>query len=321
MIQPHPTWSIHDSSKIQTYQECPRKYFFEYMLGWRPESPNNHLVFGEGWHRAREHTLLHGFTPDSITEAYDLFEKYYRSKFDEITDDLFHPKCPAAIIPALVAYSKHWAGDEFEVITTEVAGVVSLDDTLALHFRLDAILKDKSGLYWVMEHKTGSRGGDFWDRQWELKVQIGTYIHVLHMLYHPGAKIGGLMVDGTLFQKSGFQFRRVPIRKHPSQIMSWHSDVRWWVQQIEGEISYLLNEQTDKEDIMACFPRNGENCTKWMRTCEYHDFCSAQTWANPLQHCHEIPIGFRQEWWDPREREKLAKTRVSINEKGEITKE
>ena len=46
-VPEHESWYIHDSSKIQEYLECPRMYFYRYVMGWTPDSFNNHTDFGE----------------------------------------------------------------------------------------------------------------------------------------------------------------------------------------------------------------------------------------------------------------------------------
>ena len=74
-----PEWDILDSSKIQSYMRCPRKYFFNHILGWSLEEEeqgaleisssgllaapkseirkSEHLVFGTAWHHSMEHLL------------------------------------------------------------------------------------------------------------------------------------------------------------------------------------------------------------------------------------------------------------------------
>lgn len=53
-IQPKPTWDIADSSKLKTFTTCPRMYFYEYVLGWRLDSPPIHTAFGSAIHAALE---------------------------------------------------------------------------------------------------------------------------------------------------------------------------------------------------------------------------------------------------------------------------
>ena len=88
VIQPHPTWDIMDSSKLICYKECPRKFFYQYILGWQNAYPNNHLVFGSAWHMAMEWLLNH---PKDIAGAALAFLEYYREHFPPNTDELFVP--------------------------------------------------------------------------------------------------------------------------------------------------------------------------------------------------------------------------------------
>ena len=47
------TFKVNDSTKISCFLGCPRKYFYEYILDWRPDCPHHYLDFGEAWHRAQ----------------------------------------------------------------------------------------------------------------------------------------------------------------------------------------------------------------------------------------------------------------------------
>jgi CRISPR/Cas system-associated exonuclease Cas4 (RecB family) len=60
-MQEHETWQVLDATKLQTYMRCPRKFFFNYVLGWKSEIPSNHLVFGSAWHMAMEVLLDKGY--------------------------------------------------------------------------------------------------------------------------------------------------------------------------------------------------------------------------------------------------------------------
>ena len=60
-IDEQPYWAIKDSSKLDDYERCPRAYFYRHILGWNIDFPAHDLIFGECWHRAREHQLIHGY--------------------------------------------------------------------------------------------------------------------------------------------------------------------------------------------------------------------------------------------------------------------
>lgn len=107
-LQPHETWNVQDSTKIQEFMCCPRRYFFRYVLGWVYEEPNIHLVFGSSVHKAMEVFYKEGNTPnltaEAIVEAYEAFLTYYRTYFSEDSDEENEPKTPANFLNALPLY-------------------------------------------------------------------------------------------------------------------------------------------------------------------------------------------------------------------------
>lgn len=301
-----PTWDVDDSTKLQCYMTCPRQFFFEYVLGWRPEGGGHDLVFGEAWHRALEVILNHGYGEDAVKAAYVRFVDYYREHYDEMTDDIYYPKSPGMALQMLFNYCKRYgAADsmDYEILYTEVAGSVPIKDNKSLHFRLDCLAKDlKRNLYTVIEHKTTKMTGRVWEDQWILSPQLGTYSHVLFSLFNPD-EVYGILVNGAIFQKTNPGFLRLPIRKTLWQMEDWFDMMLYWIEMKDHDFA-LLKEACPLDSILYCFRKNPLNCTKY-RGCPYLDLCTA--WPNPLQRCMEPPAGFKIERWDPRDREKEAK--------------
>jgi len=300
-MNPHYTWNILDSSKLTTYMDCPRRYFFEYALGWRSDAPNNHLVFGTAWHDAMEHLLLNGYDDDSIMAAFELFIASYREHFPASSDELYSPKTPEKALGALGLYCERYQNDlqNFETLYTEIAGTVPINNDQVLHFRLDSICRERdSGRIFSLEHKTGSRISRFWTDQWPMAVAVGTYTHVMNCLYDP-KDVWGVKINGTFFQKTKIDFLRVPVRKTLDHMKQWLWNVSWWADQIRWQFD-LLERCSESDQVLTAFPQQPGSCTKYFG-CPYHDFCLA--WPNPLAHADEPPAGYKTEWWDPSERE------------------
>lgn len=303
-----PTWTIHDATKIQAYMNCPRKYFYEYVLGWRPEEPNIHLVLGEAWHRAMEILLLYGYDADAVTLAYMELEKYYRQFFPPIMDDSFYPKTPGFAKEMLYNYVTRFPNDHLdtETIYTETSGSVVVDDKHEVYFRLDAMLRGKTGLFkdkfFAREHKTTSRNTYVWRDQWTLKIQIGVYSHVIKCIFGPDAK--GVEINGAIFAKTKPDFVRLPILIDSSKMNVWLHTVRRWMKSIDREFE-LLADCKEEDDVLTAFPMLSENCTNYNKLCTYHDFCVS--WSNPLRRLEPIPMGFVTSHWNPVEIETTNK--------------
>jgi hypothetical protein len=306
IIEEQPTWQIIDSSKLDTYLDCPRKYFFEHMLGWRVDRPAHDLWFGESWHRAREYQLLNGYF--EIQGAFDTFMNYYRQEFDPETDELYTPKDPMGVLNALIKFSEERQKDliENEVLFTEISGTVPIAADRVIHYRMDTIMRRKEdGKIFSWDHKSAKRFSRQWSEKFHLSVQNGTYTHCLYCLY-PIEDVLGVEFCGTAFEylkkgskdrSAGYHasFLRVPAFKTPDQMNVWLWTVNHYIDEIESEMGRLDNCKLDDPVLMA-FPMNTNSCTKYWG-CAFHDYCIS--WPNPLQKCEEPPLGFRTEFWDP----------------------
>jgi hypothetical protein len=274
--------------------ECPRAFFYEYILGWRSEEPNLHLEFGKAWHLAMEHLILHGYESDSIQAAYAAFLEHYRKFFPDITDEVHAPKNPTNAFRALVGYALEYKDDVFKPIYTEIAGTVPLDDKHLLHFRMDSVI-EVEGQIRSREHKTGSQLSRQWTDQWSLAIQTFVYNHVLCCLYPP-EQVWGIEINGVFLQKKENKYMRVPARRNLNMMQASYWNVLHTYHQLDFDMNLLHNEASDSDPVMMCFAMNPTNCTKYFG-CKYHDFCMA--WPNPLQRCEEVPLGFKIEYWDP----------------------
>lgn len=232
------TWNITDASKLKTFAQCPRMYFYEYVLGWRLDGLNIHLAFGSAWHKAMEYILLNGSeTPTGVEEilraqiengltageaalevlplytningAYQAFLDEFRKEIPEDMEEMYSPKTSDRAALALLNYCLHRHDlYDYELAeisgkkAVEIAGSLMIQDIL-LTFRIDALLRSKeTGKIRVLEHKTGSAGFN-WAEQWELDIQMGLYNYVLGCMYPPEEK-DCVWVNGNLFKKTKY---------------------------------------------------------------------------------------------------------------------
>jgi hypothetical protein len=321
MLESKETWKVQDATKIQTFMRCPRKYFFEYVLGWKSTNPSVHLVFGEAWHLAMEKLLIDGYSMENTVEAYKLFEECYREQFPPIMDPSNGVKIPSNALRALFLYIDHFEHDNFEVLWTEIAGSVLVGENRVVHFKMDTIAKDKDGKIFSLEHKTSTRFSVQWADQWRQKMQVGVYSHVLHCLYSKGdilgIKINGAFItnpprmkkDGTPYANDNdCTFVRVPIQKSMLAMEDWLVQVNSWLDRIDGEFRQL-EKSSPSNSVLKAFPKQTEACTDY-GGCPFRDYCSA--WPNPLRHLDNPPAGFKEEHWDPRKNVEKAKKVINL---------
>lgn len=305
-----PTWNVQDATKLNAYMECPRKYFYEYVLGWRVDRYNIHLEYGKAFHEAME--VLEkapAWNEDVLLEAIEAFSTHYDSIYSFEQDADNAPKDKMNTIRALKAYTQAYSDDKRKATTlhTEVAGSVPVDDNgeRTLYFKMDTILIDKQGIF-SREHKTGSRRTWIWENKWQTAFQVDTYFYALFFLFGNQHKIKNITINGIFLKKGGNEFLRIPITKQPRHVAEFLYRVNMLLEQLRIDFAQL-SEDRDDALIMKSFRKNTQSCDKYSG-CPFMSLCSVRT--NPLQGCEAPPIGYKVEHWDPREMEDEASTVV-----------
>lgn len=337
MITPQPTWSIYDSSKIQAYMDCPRRYFYEYILGFRTEGFNIHLIFGEALHLALEHiernkaAYAHGKLALLLAESYLIFYNKFRahvSPEQELEASKVKTCDTAARI--LKQYIDSTANNPETCLDTEIAGQVYINETDAIAYRVDYLgTKNLTNTKFVRDHKTASYMGKTWVDAWDTSFQMGTYSHLLYSIF-PEDEVAGIEINGlgvrAALKANELPHLRVPVYKSKNSMADWLWHANHYVDAIKADTAKVL-EHTPEDQTLKAFPKNSTACTKYYG-CPFLAICGQ--WDNPLGKCLEIeqdssvevevldtiptrtilepPIGFVTSWWNP-----LDKTIRPIN--------
>jgi hypothetical protein len=254
---------------------------------------------------ALEHIILNGYRTESVIAAIDIFNNEYRHIFPESTDVLYSPKTPGRFMEMLILYIQKYSTDlhDYSVYKTEFGGTVHLSESHVLAFKMDTILQNnKTGHYFSLEHKT--KGGNYIDKSYQIDhlmgIQVGTYTHVLNCLFEPSI-VDGVIINCLCFKKTKqaqFILERFPVFLTNEQMYIWIETTKTWMDMIQHDLG-LLSEATPSDPILKAFPCCGRSCSKWGRICSYQTLCSS--WANPLQHLHQMPIDMEVSFWNPLE--------------------
>lgn len=309
----HETFDVLDSTKLQAFMDCPRGFFFEYILGWRTDEPNIHLVFGSAWHEAMHYLFKEGFKEKQIMQAYDLFLSVYKESFPDEDSWTQQPKSPGTALKGLAAIASVWEKREFEPLYFEVAGSVPVTAEDSMTFKMDLVLRDESGV-WCNEYKTTGRNTQAWREKWELLPQIAVYTHALKSMCHAygiadPSEVQGVRVVGLVTTKDP-QVPILPFRISDNIMLAWLWEIRHWIEQLKWNFRQLA-EAKESDPVMRAFPRNGYSCSKF--GCKYPGMCSM--WANPLKKCQSVPPGYKVEHWDPRKQEEEAEKVIHLGHK------
>ncbi len=153
-----------DHSKVSTWKQCRQKYYFQYELKVEPKKPQLDLLLGSAIHYALER--LYGYGDEAVSAFVGEFNRLYENATQEYT--LTAEECDALIeferlgVSMLEHYLTTWRSPEhiaqdFTYVVSEYSFRVPIPHTQGyFEGRVDGIIVDPYGEYWVVEHKTAT---------------------------------------------------------------------------------------------------------------------------------------------------------------------
>lgn len=313
-IVPHTTWDFQDSTKLKTYQRCPRKYFYEYVLGLRKGDDHN-LIWGSAIHKGMG-TLYdlyrqnnNKYSLDFVSPVYETFLTEYRQYFDEITDIDKEPKNPPRAERLFKEYMEWYHYDTFEVVSIETYFRFDLSDAMTLVGKLDLSVLTKRDELEILEHKTTKWNDRRWSEQWANSIQVNNYALAGYII-HPNfkqIKVNGLKTFKSENAKNA-PFERVPVNKGIHGIEDSLATCQYWMARVNQDFD-LLSQQKVDSNSMTCFGKTGESCMDFGRTCVYKPFC--ENCYNPIKDIDMLQRNFEVKFWDPIEEVSPDKIQVA----------
>jgi len=310
LLTPHPTWSVTDSSKLEEFETCPRKYFFRYRYGWTPDRPSLDLVHGEAWHEGKRQLYLAkgktGSYNDGFEAAIAEYLKCYAKYYGEEEWSWNSPKNPDGARLGFSTFIEENDEDVFKLIGAEIHGTVPVSEKYVLVAKLDTLIETNEGIM-VIDHKTSKNSlSEIFIDEYQMKLQFNTYslmglVYCLSMGYKPG-DFQGVLINHAAFKESKklgktVECTRFSIKKTVDQLEQYMQEAEQLIELIEWNDATLRKDRDD-ELVMLAFPRRTQSCTKYFRRCEYYDMC--RYFTNPLRFLDKPQAGFHVEWWDPR---------------------
>lgn len=310
-----------DYSSLSCYLDCPRKFFFKYVLHLRGNQKNINLVFGSAWHYGLE-LAYSALGEDPTLDAATLrdisiqgFNALWALEGSEFDPDFVFPKSPGH---AANMYNKYWArfapiDTEMTVLAVESPFTVSLshiDKDLPDYIgRLDLVFQKPDGSLQIVDHKTTKSINSITHTSFECSLQTDGYLTVGHLYYD---QVPEMVYSIALCQKSKIEFHRFVINKPKMTIDRFIADLAHHAAGIKKNLLLLDIEDAvnAKRDYhLQAFPRRpGYACTAFFRPCSYYDICKLR--ANPALWMNNPPSGYSINEWDPAVHEEQLKERL-----------
>lgn len=276
-----------DSSKINCFRLCPRKYYWRYVLDIVPlDSESTDLAFGSAIHAGLEAFYKgEGFLPveDSSRWAQNgkirkMF-KDFLDRFPEHLENKFKTRQNGLLL--LAHYAENWKGESVKVISVEQTGKIDMGDFVYVT-KMDLCVEDETGIH-PWDHKTASRFDALFESSFKLDIQITGYIYGVRRLYSsPSRKaiINALRPEKNINADS---FLRKLTFRTDEELDRW-----------EREVRFVLKEIQHCEDE-GIWPMHNYACFAYYRECEYRALCISSNVQRP----ELIERAYKKEAWEP----------------------
>jgi hypothetical protein len=266
----------YDSTTLGWLKECPRKYYYATIVGWRPKGEAVNLRFGSLYHGALElydRRVANGASPeDAILDA---IHYCLRETWDNgapwVSDH--NSKTRENLIRSVVWYLDQFGASDpaKTIILSNGKPAVELSFKLNLNWgpqpdmpyllcgHLDRLVEYSSGTYAADRKTTGTTITPSYFEQYDPDNQMSLYTLAAKVIYNTPIK--GVIIDAAQIAVGFTRFARGFTYRTEAQVEEWLVDLRFWFQQQ----AYFAEKDY--------WPMNDRSCHKY-GGCPFRKVCS-----------------------------------------------
>lgn len=283
-----------DNTSISMYKDCPRKYYYAIVEGWRPLHASSALDFGTAFHTGVE-TLHRAKVSGQDHEA------AIRSALRAVLPlckalDFSDPaRNPFTLLRAIVWYADHYRDDPLQtVVLADGRPALELsfrfelpiqtpgDESYLYCGHIDRIAKLGNSTYCVDYKTTTSALNDKYFARYSPNAQISGYSYASHILFMQPAS--GFIIDSIQLGVNYSRPQRYIAPRTNEQLEEWLENTIHWVKRMEDSA------------VNNSWPMNEESCTKY-GSCQFREVCN----KTPGVRDNFLASGFKRDRWNPLE--------------------
>ena len=267
-----------DSTSLGWLKECPRKYFYSMIEGYRPKSDSVHIKWGALYHAALEtydKAKANGEDHQSALRRairFLMLETWDRETASPWISD-HNAKTRETLVRSVVWYLDQFGQDDpaKTVVLSNGQPAVELSFKLHLSFgptgsqpyilcgHLDRVVEFAEGTY-VMDRKTTSSTlSPQYFEQYDPDNQMSLYTMASKVIYATPVK--GVIIDAAQVAVGFTRFSRGFTYRTDAQIEEWLDDLHYWM----DHAAVLAKENR--------WPQNDKSCHKY-GGCVFRKVCS-----------------------------------------------
>lgn len=289
---------LRDSTAVTKYMECPRKYFYSMVLGYKKTSQEPYFAFGNAYHKFREVLEIHWMadpqlsnSQDYIMAALERAMKYAKkhlvpgdkgTKWEFMNVDRVMKSC--------LKGAEHWLREKkegrIEVIAIEQPFQIVLPDGEIIAGRLDQKII-RGGKPRGRDFKTSSQAPIYYSKGLSPNDQFSRYTFAENKLVgwdenDPNHRppVEGQDIEVLFNTKTtGPAIETYPVNKSRHELMTWLKEQEFWHRMLS------MSREEDR------YPMNTKSCN----FCEFHKVCAMS--SETMQQSY-LKNNFKHEPWD-----------------------
>jgi hypothetical protein len=284
-VTPPEDFPTHDNSALSLFSRCPRLYQLSHLEKVAPLGRSAALDFGSLIHLGLEHYYKALKDGASLTEA--ATAGIMKMKDTEFIDPLDDYRTKHRALLTFADYVAHYEDDkQWTILMTEGPFEVTDENGFSWGGKMDLVVK-WLGRYWIVDHKTTSRGGaTFYDSFFPDPATVG-YAWAASRLV--GQPVTGVIINRILVHKE----RKKPeltFERRPFNYQPWHFS-EWYAAQLDK-----MHDITRAHE-RGYFRPNWEACVGKYGRCAMYDLCRTA----PQNRERVIAQDYTENTWDWRE--------------------
>lgn len=287
-----------DSTSLGTYKECPRKYYYQHLEGWRKVGrPKVDLEFGQLYHSALETYDKRKASGNNHADAergalhYLLTATWDAARGCPVEFD--DPvKTRRNLIRSVVWYLEQFADDPTETVilkdgrpAVELSFRLPVDNGIILCGHLDRVV-DFQGSKYVMDRKTTKTtiSSYYFDR-YTPDNQMSLYTLAGRIILE--SPVRGVIIDAVQIAVGFSRFERGFISRSEGELEEWLGQTYAWI---------ASAQRMAENPIESSFPMNDKSCHNY-GGCPFRDICG----SDPRVRQSFLESNYKREFWNPLE--------------------
>lgn len=228
-----------DYSQIQTFQDCPRRYYNKMVLCLKKVTEDERDT-PKNWGKSIHSALEAHYKGKGLDEVLKVFNDTFQPLEG---DKVMTPIHGVELIKGYINYyggnTNELGDNRMETVAVEVKDQYSIGNNEYV-VKIDRVVKNNSG-YWVMDHKSTQKSLYTFFNKFTPNMQVSGYVDYVIRKYGqcsgfiPNALYFGYRERAYKSEPAGFhyQFQRDIVNRTKEQIADFEQNVTYWCDKIQ----------------------------------------------------------------------------------------